>query len=231
MEREEFLKKIPELVAVYQPASEVLAHINNLTLFMVVGPSGGGKTSIIQRSNLIYVPADTTREPRPGERDGADYHFRTDYTQIMNEMKAGSFVQVAIGPTGDFYATRDSSYPKAGVIIIAVISDVVPIFRNLGFKKTITGFITPPTYDEWIRRLGSHDLSGDKLEKRLVEGKRSFTFALNDEQTHVILNDDLEKASLQAANLVLDSVDEEREAAGKEAAAKILAKLESLEVE
>jgi len=49
-------------------------------LFVLAAPSGGGKTSLVAallerepgiRLSISY----TTREPRPGEADGVDYHF------------------------------------------------------------------------------------------------------------------------------------------------------------
>ena len=52
-------------------------------LFVITGPSGVGKGTLIGRL-LERVPAlelsvsATTRPPRPGERDGVDYHFLSD---------------------------------------------------------------------------------------------------------------------------------------------------------
>ena len=51
---------------------------------MVSGPSGAGKTSVMQRVYqtcrvpLVRSVSATTRPPRPGEIDGVDYHFLTD---------------------------------------------------------------------------------------------------------------------------------------------------------
>jgi hypothetical protein len=50
-----------------------------------------------------------------------DYFFRKDYDKIVEEMKNGRFVQVAIGSGGDFYATRDSTYPESGIAVMAVM--------------------------------------------------------------------------------------------------------------
>ena len=51
------------------------------TLFIITAP-GAGKTtlvrSLLRRDHLVRLSISyTTREPRPGERDGNDYHFRT----------------------------------------------------------------------------------------------------------------------------------------------------------
>ena len=49
-------------------------------LFIISSPSGAGKTTLARRllaadSNIEMSVSVTTRAPRPGERDGIDYHF------------------------------------------------------------------------------------------------------------------------------------------------------------
>ena len=54
------------------------------TLFVLAGPSGVGKGSVVQRlrardpEGLVLSVSATTRPARPGERDGVDYHFVDD---------------------------------------------------------------------------------------------------------------------------------------------------------
>jgi guanylate kinase len=226
MTREEFLAQLPELVKNYQPATDVLKQIGNLEVLMVVGPSGVGKTTLIENSGLAFAPSDTTRPPRPGEEEAADFYFRTDYDQLLREIKGGRFVQVAIGSGGDFYSTKDSSYPNSGVVIKEVIADVLPIFRNLGFKRTISAYITPPSFASWMNRLADHHLSQDQLKKRMAEAQRSLIQSLADPQMHFILNDQLKAAEEQLLNLLIDKTDPSRESQAKEAAANLLAQLE-----
>lgn len=222
MTREEFLKQLPELAANYNPAPDVLTKIGNLDLLMVIGPSGVGKTSVINKLGLQYVPSDTTREPRPGEKEGEDFYFRTDYDQIVSELKNGQFVQVAVDSGGDLKATRASPYPNSGTIVMAIVTDVVPIMRKLGFGKTTSAFITPPSYEEWMRRLGAHELQGEKPNKRLAEAKRSLTFALSDAEMHFILNDNLDEAVYQTKELISGQIDTERERKASHAAQAML---------
>ena len=49
-------------------------------LFVISAPSGAGKTSLVKAlvqglPRLSFSVSHTTRAPRPGERDGSDYHF------------------------------------------------------------------------------------------------------------------------------------------------------------
>lgn len=51
------------------------------TLLVVSGPSGSGKTTLCRRATenglCVYSISCTTRQPRPGEVNGVDYHFLT----------------------------------------------------------------------------------------------------------------------------------------------------------
>lgn len=77
-------------------------------LFVLAAPSGGGKTSLVKallerepgmRLSVSY----TTRAPRPGERDGVDYHF-VDTAKFMALKEAGEFLEHA-HVHGNWYAT------------------------------------------------------------------------------------------------------------------------------
>lgn len=218
MNREEFLRKFPELIKNYRPSSSVTSHVGSINLLMVIGPSGVGKSTLIEQSGLALVPSDTTRDARPGEKDGIDMYFRTDYQKIVDEIKNGDFVQVAVGSGGDFYATRASSYPADGWAAMPVMADVVPIFRELGFKKTISSFVVPPTFEEWMRRMGSHKLAPAELKKRLAEARRSLSFALQDASIHFILNEEIPSAEKQIKDLLNGEIDKQREEMARQAA-------------
>lgn len=227
MDRQQFLKKLPSLVKNYKPTPGILERLKNLELLMIVGPTGAGKTSIINKLNIKYVPSDTTRAPRPHEVEGQDFFFRTDYDQIVNEINAGEFVQIVVDPSGDLKGTIANVYPLEGWISMAVVTDAVPIFWDLGFKKTLSAYIVPPSYEEWMRRLKHQHLKPAEHSKRLEEAKRSIKFALADKTMHFILNDDLEKAVAQTNSLLKGKRDQSREEEARAVAAQILSELNS----
>jgi guanylate kinase len=225
MTREDFIKVLPDLVKDYQAPAQTLSRIRNVDMLMMVGATGVGKTSIIKQLGIPYVVTDTTRPIRPDEINGLDYFFRTDYEQLITEIRQRNFVQVNVFSTGDFYGTRASSYPEVGFAVYAVVAEKVPYFRQLGFNDTISAFVTPPEFLEWMSRLDRHNVESDQLSGRLKEAKGSFEFALNDAQTHFILNEDLDKAVQQTKMLLAGTPDRQREALGRQAAELIYKEL------
>ena len=194
---------------------------------MIIGPSGVGKSTLIEQSGFAFVPSDTTRDIRPVEQEGVDMYFRKDYDQVIDDIKAGRFVQIVPFATGDLYATKDTSYPTSGVAIMPVMVDAIPVFRELGFAKTISAFISPPSYTEWMRRMETHIGTAQQLERRLSEADRSLKFALNDQNIHFILNDNVDLALEQLKDLVSGRVDDAREQNAKKAATAILHQLQA----
>lgn len=77
------------------------------SLFVISGPSGSGKTTLCRRSTddglTFYSISCTTRSPRPGERDGIDYHFLS-VSQFQEKVSHGDFLEYA-EVHGNFYGT------------------------------------------------------------------------------------------------------------------------------
>jgi guanylate kinase len=164
--------------------------------------------------------------PRPGEKDGVDMNFRTDYDQLAADIKAGNFVQIAPFATGELYATKYSSYPESGAAVMPVMAEAVPLFRKLGFEKTISAFVVPPSYQEWMRRMSEQQMTVEQRAKRLSEAKISFEFGLSDQQTHFILCDDINESAGQVKDLLNGQSNEVLEAEARAVAQSLLTSLE-----
>ena len=73
------------------------AHIGSL--FVVVAPSGAGKSSLVNEllksdDNILLSVSHTTRAPRVGEVDGVAYHFTT-VDDFLAKRDAGGFIESA----------------------------------------------------------------------------------------------------------------------------------------
>jgi len=82
-----------------QKAETATAKKSAPLLILISAPSGGGKTTLCQqllkaRPDMTRAITCTTREPRPGEVDGVDYHFfRAE--EFLKRLHAGNFLEHA----------------------------------------------------------------------------------------------------------------------------------------
>lgn len=85
------------------------------TLLVVSGPSGSGKTTLCRRATenglCVYSISCTTRRSRPGEVNGADYHFLTP-EEFAAKAAAGEFLEYA-EVHGNHYGTL-----KADILLL-----------------------------------------------------------------------------------------------------------------
>lgn len=194
MDEQAFKQLLPALVARYRPSPEVHQQLSKITMIAVVGPTSVGKTTLIQNSGIPLVISDATRARRPNEVDGVDNFFRHDYDAIVDEIKNGEFVQIAIGSEGDFKGTKLSSYPDSGPAAAPITAASLSNLYSLGFKKVIPVFVIPPSYDEWKQRteLRRQSESAELFANRLAEAKQSFELALADDRYAFLISDDLQ---------------------------------------
>lgn len=190
--KDDFLLWVRKLQETYKPSEAARQRLAQIDLLAIVGPTGVGKTTLINELGVPTVLSDVTRPMRPGEKNNQNYHFRTDYLEILNEIKAGQFVQFLVSDAGDFYGTRVDSYPSAGWCVMAVYATAIPLFRTLGFRRVLPVYIMPPGYVEWMRRIGQQR-TGD-LDARIAESITSLKLALVDPDYRFVLNDDVKLA-------------------------------------
>ena len=166
---------------------------------MISGPSGTGKSSILDavldRTDAVFSTSATTRQPRPGEVDGREYHFveRSDFERIRD---AGDVLESA-EYGGNLYGTlRREVLPR-----LSEGTHVVLDIENEGAKQiresmpdAVLIFIRAPTMKELERRLrGRGDTSDADIERRLaVVGEQIAEAQVV--YDHIVVNDDLETA-------------------------------------
>lgn len=190
----------------YKPNDNVLNQLEHISLIAVVGPTGAGKSTLVRRSGLPFVIGDTTRAPRDGEIQGRDYNFRSDISNLVQEIQDGEFVQYVVQRGAEVYGTKASSYPPSGACAMSIVASALPQFRTLGFSTIIPVYIVPPNHTEWMKRISNHR---DKdLEARLMEAKESLRVALADSSYVFIVNDELESAVVLLKAVVRGSIDQ-----------------------
>lgn len=224
IDKETFALNARGLLAKYEPSPAVKAHIANIDLTIVVGPTSVGKTTIMEQSGIPYVPSDVTREPREGERDGIEYNFRHDYDQLWRELNNGEFVQYVVSETG-FYGTKNTSFPGAGSCTLAVFASAVEKFKSMGFRTIRAVYILPPNFHEWMKRTeGHHD---EDLKIRMREAKESMEMALSSSDYYFIINEDIDQAT-EAFRLITSGTmpDLQSQEHAREVALELLAQID-----
>lgn len=166
---------------------------------VICAPSGTGKTTLIKRlveefPRFAFSVSCTTREPRPGERPGVDYHF-VDKDEFRQRRDAGYFAEWA-EVYGNFYgtpleATRRLLAEGHDVLFDIDVQGAAQLRRSIPGARLI--FILPPSRAELERRLrGRNTETEETLARRLSSAGRELAQA--HWFSHWIVNDDLEEA-------------------------------------
>jgi guanylate kinase len=141
----------------------------------------------------------TTREPRPGEENGTDYWFLSP-AEFDERLERGEFLEHA-SYAGNRYGTLRSELDRAedGLVLEIEIQGARQV-RN-ALPEALQVFIKPPSLDALRTRLiGRGAESQEQIERRLAVAEQEL--AAEPEWRHVIVNDRLEDAVDQLAELV-----------------------------
>jgi guanylate kinase len=168
-------------------------------LFVLAAPSGGGKTSLVKallerepgmRLSVSY----TTRAPRPGERDGVDYHF-VDEPTFMALKDNGEFLEHAF-VHGNWYATSAtwlSHEVHAGHDVLLEIDwQGARQVRHL-IPGSVLVFILPPSLESLRERLTKRGQDApDVIQRRMDAAREEMRHC--GEFDYVIMNQDFARA-------------------------------------
>lgn len=189
---------------------------------MVSGFSGAGKGTIMKEllakyeQNYALSISATTRAPRPGEKDGVEYFFksREEFEQMI---AAGELIEYA-QYVGNYYGTPKAYVGKqleAGRDVILEIEIQGALKVREQFPDALLLFVTPPSADELKKRLiGRGTESMEVIENRLAraleeaEGLEEYDYlVVNDvleecvEEVHEIIRNEHYRVSRNAENI------------------------------
>lgn len=178
------------------------------TLFIVSGPSGAGKTTLIKAVRhqlepigirLYFSVSHTTRKPREGEVDGVSYHFVT--REVFEAMVSrGEFLEWA--------HVHDHEYGTSVAEVVGRLNSGQDVILDIDYQgakqiaehphlneRSLNVFIFPPSLDALEQRLRDRGLNTEgeietRLRKAIAEidaGKEFYKY--------IIINDDLREAT------------------------------------
>jgi guanylate kinase len=179
-------------------------------IIIITAPSGAGKTSITRHllnrfsDKLAFSVSASTRKSRGNEKNGSDYYFMTD-EDFTNKIQHGEFVEWEMVYEGKYYGTLKSELARIwneGKIPVLDIDVKGAIHVQQQYPETtLSLFIEPPGVDELKRRLQSRGTESEESLNARVN-KASYELSFKDYFDHIILNDNLEKAKIQAEDIV-----------------------------
>ena len=155
----------------------VVAVLGHARPEVITGPSGVGKSTLIKKlmaefpGQFGFSVSHTTREPRPGEQAGVDYHFVTR-DQMQQDIDAGLFVEHA-EVHGNLYGTSIEAVQavtrQGKVCLLDIdVQGAESVRRSKLASTTSFVFFAPPTAEVLEQRLrGRGTETEERIQKRL----------------------------------------------------------------
>lgn len=176
-------------------------------LIVISGFSGAGKGTLVReilKKHYEYAlsVSMTTREPRPGEREGVEYFF-TDKEHFEETIRQDGLIEYA-PYCGNYYGTPRAYVEEQlgrgkNVILEIEIQGALKIKEK--FPESLLIFLTPPDAKELKRRLESRGTeSREQISRRLAraveesEGVEAYDY--------IVINDRLEECAEEIHRLV-----------------------------
>jgi guanylate kinase len=174
--------------------------VSNAPVFVVTGPSGAGKGTLIralvERIPVLEVAVSaTTRAMRPGETEGAEYYFLEE-AEFVARIEEGAFLEHVQYVSGKRYGTLRSELRRVaddGRVCVLELEIEGALRVQEDVPRSVTLFIAAPV---------------EELERRLRERATESTGEIGDrialarhqlEQAHrfryMVRNDDVQRAT------------------------------------
>ena len=188
--------------------NEKTTHVGRV--FLVTAPSGAGKSSLVNallklEPSIKLSISHTTRQPRPGEENGREYHFVSE-AEFLAMRERDEFLESAL-VHGNYYGTSLIWIEKQ----VAQGNDVLLEIDWQGARQvrerlsgTVGIFILPPSIEalEWrLHHRGTE--SETTITRRLLGAGAEMAHA--PEFEYVIINEDFDVALSQLRAIVVAS--------------------------
>lgn len=168
-------------------------------LFVLSGPSGVGKSSLVKNllasnSNLRLAVSATTRAKRKGEREGLDYYFIDDVT-FDNLLRKDAFVEWALvhgNRNGTLKSEVEDAFSSNTSLILDIDTQGARLVKDLYGDQALLLFIAPPSMSELERRLRERGTENEQtIQLRLRNAEHEL--ALAHEYDEIVINDSFDE--------------------------------------
>ena len=176
-------------------------------MLIISGPAGVGKGTVCQAlcrevSGLYYSVSLTTRQPRPGERDGVNYLF-VNKDEFMAQRNKGLLLEWAL-VHGNYYGTPahlvDQMRKEGRDVILEIDTQGArQIRRNI--KDGVFVFLLPPTMQDLLKRIHNRGADApDAIKRRFANAFRELEELQN--YDYLVINEEIEAAVLNIKAII-----------------------------
>ncbi|AEH50163.1 guanylate kinase [Pseudothermotoga thermarum] len=177
-------------------------------LYVISGPSGVGKTSIIEGTlkrvrNLVFSVSYTTRKKRPNEIEGKDYFF-VDESTFKSMIERDEFLEWAV-VHGNYYGTpkkfvEENLQKGFNVLLDIDVQGAMTVMKKV--KDAVYIFIAPPSFDELKQRLIKRGTENEiDLQRRLEDAKKELSYIPKFQ--YIIVNVNLNESIDQLCSIIV----------------------------
>jgi guanylate kinase len=175
--------------------------------FVVSAPSGTGKSTVcrqvVERDPQIELSVShTTRPPRPGERNGVDYHFVSadDFRALVDRDTFVEHAEYGGNLYGTSWDSLDGPLDRGRDLLLEIeVQGAGQIRARISDARLV--FLLPPTMEELERRLRERGTDDEKAVKRRLDIVVSELRAVHGFD-YVVVNDELEAAVAAVCEIV-----------------------------
>lgn len=181
-------------------------------IIIVSAPSGCGKTTLCNRLlsddlNIADSVSMTTRAPRPGEKDGVDYHF-VGMRKFRSMIRRRGFLEYEEN-FDNLYGTprkfvSDNLSRGISVLLSIDVKGAMKV-RKAYPKRSVLIFLLPPSMAELRKRLKRRKSdTPEVIESRLGLARRELAYKSS--YDHRVVNDNLDRAYRRLKKIVTDEI-------------------------
>lgn len=183
-------------------------------LIILSGPSGVGKGTVRKKIfsnkdlNLVYSISMTTRPPRRKETPNVDYFFvsKEQFEQYIKEDNFLEYCQFV----GNYYGTPKTYIDKwrnqgKNVFLEIEINGASQVMSKMKGDDIVSIFLVPPSLEALEQRIRRRKTETEEvIQERLAKARREMDKYQG--YDYVVVNDDLQRASDEITNIILDKI-------------------------
>ena len=188
--------------------------MKNSRVFVISGPGGVGKTTVVEqlflrekiKKDFIKGVTITTRKKRPQEKEGKDYFFIEE--EEFLRLKKGKFFLESQKILDNYYGTPKILYALAkrggkSLVLCIDVKGGMYLKKDAKVKKVITIFLMAPSEKDLYRRMKKRAEKKEMIQKRVALAKEELQFSKY--YDHRVTNRNIKDTLEGLEKIILDS--------------------------